>query len=247
MIAANWKMYKNRTEAKEFCVLLKNLLANNKAEGIIFAPFTLLSTLEDELKDTKIALGAQNFYPAKEGAYTGEISPDMLKDFGVTYVLIGHSERRTIFKEDDEFIHTKVQMAYQNQLKVILCCGETIEDRENGQAISHCLKQIQTGVAGLTTEELKELVIAYEPIWAIGSGKSTTSNDAEEMSAAIRSYLKDTYGSEVSEQVRILYGGSVKPENIKELMQQKNIDGALIGGASLNAESFHQLLCYEER
>lgn len=247
IIAANWKMYKNIAQTKEFCNQLKSLMVDNDAESIIFAPFTLLPTLTELLAGTQVAIGAQNFYPVEEGAYTGEISLMMLKDFAVSYVLVGHSERRVLFQEDDALIHQKILAAYDKGFSVILCCGETLEERELGKAKEKCINQIKNALQGLTEEQIAKVVIAYEPIWAIGTGKTATSEDAEDMIGAIRKFLMESFGAQIADRVRILYGGSVKPDNVGELMAQKNIDGALVGGASLEAESYNLLLRYKER
>ena len=247
VIAANWKMYKTSAEAKEFCLKLRPLLtAQESVQSIIFAPFTALAALKEGLADTDIAIGAQNFYPQNEGAYTGEISLNMLKEFGVTYVLIGHSERREIFLESNELIREKLLKALAEDFKPILCIGEPWEIREKGEALEYCLKQLESAFAGLNTAEIKKIVIAYEPIWAIGSGKSATLEDAEEMLQGIRRYLQDNFGAEAAEEMPLLYGGSVKVENIAQFMQKENIDGALIGGASLKAESFSQMIRFRE-
>jgi len=243
IIAANWKMYKTAKEAGEFCALLKLAPADlAKVESIIFAPFTALSTLKESLAQMNISVGAQNFYPAKEGAFTGEISLGMLKEIGVKYVLIGHSERRLIFKEDNQLIAEKLQAALAAGLIPILCCGEEWEVREKGEETAFCIEQIKSALQGLADDEIAQIIIAYEPVWAIGTGKSATPADAEKMISAIRQYVNDTYGTALSENMRIIYGGSVKVDNIAQLMQQENIDGALIGGAGLKAESFAQLV-----
>ena len=219
----------------------------NEADTVIFAPFTALSAVSEALKDSNIAIGAQNFYPKAEGAYTGEISPLMLREFRVSYVLVGHSERREIFQENDDLIAQKLQAALKEGFKPILCIGEREEVRAGGQAHAYCLKQLDLALSGVAEDDLKKIVIAYEPIWAIGSGKSATAADAEEMLKTVRDYLAERYGAKAAEEIRLIYGGSVKPENIAQFMTEKNVDGALVGGASLNAESFAQMLRFRER
>ena len=247
VIAANWKMYKTSEEARDFCLKLRPLLsAQESVVSIIFAPFTAVAALKEGLAGTCVAIGAQNFYPQDEGAYTGEISLNMLKDFGVTYVLIGHSERRGIFLESNELIREKLFKALAEDFKPILCIGEPWEVREKGEALTYCLKQLESAFAGLDVGEIKKVIIAYEPIWAIGSGKSATREDAEEMLKGIRQYLKSNFGAETADEMPLLYGGSVKVENIAQFMQEENIDGALIGGASLKADSFSQMIRFRE-
>lgn len=247
IIAANWKMYKTADEAKKFCRELLDKKVKNEADTVIFAPFTALSAVSEALKDSNIAIGAQNFYPKAEGAYTGEISPLMLREFRVSYVLVGHSERREIFQENDDLIAQKLQAALKEDFKPILCIGEREEVRAGGQAHAYCLKQLDLALSGVAEDDLKKIVIAYEPIWAIGSGKSATAADAEEMLKTVRDYLAERYGAKAAEEIRLIYGGSVKPENIAQFMTEKNVDGALVGGASLNAESFAQMLRFRER
>ena len=247
IIAANWKMYKTAEQAKAFC---HELLAKERAEDvdtIIFAPFTSLAAVSMALAGSNIALGAQNFYPKDEGAYTGEISLEMLREFAVSYVLVGHSERREIFKENDDFVAQKLQAALKKSFKPILCVGESLDVRNSGQAHAYCLKQVKAALEDISKDDLNKIIIAYEPIWAIGSGKSATAADAEEMLKTIREYLSAQYGQNVADEMRLIYGGSVKPENIAQFMAEKNVDGALIGGASLNAESFAEMLNFQER
>lgn len=247
IIAANWKMYKTAGQAKEFCQALLAKKEAKDVEAIIFAPFTALAAASEALAGSNIALGAQNFYPKDEGAYTGEISLEMLKEFAVSYVLVGHSERREIFKENDDFVTQKLQTALKKGFKPILCVGESLDVRNSGQAHDYCLKQLKAALTEISAASLNQITIAYEPIWAIGSGQSATAADAEEMLGMIRDYLAKQYGIKVAEEIRLLYGGSVKPENIAQFMAEKNVDGALIGGASLNAESFAEMLSFQER
>ena len=247
IIVANWKMYKNRAEARRFCQeLLPLLAASPQAEVAICAPFTQLDVLAKHLADSAVQIGAQNFYPEQEGAFTGEIAPAMLKELGVRYVLIGHSERRGLFGESMALVKRKLECAYAEGFQPIFCVGETLEERQAGRSVEVCIAQLAHAVTNLTFEELSRLIIAYEPIWAIGTGKTATAEDAEAVIGAIRSYMAEAYGSIVAMSVRIQYGGSVRPDNIAELMAQEDIDGALVGGASLQPESFAQLVNSQE-
>jgi triosephosphate isomerase len=242
VIAGNWKMYKTTSEARDYAQGLLGLVGEiSELDMVICAPFTSLPILKEELEETVIHLGAQNMCWANEGAFTGEISPRMLLDVTCTYVIIGHSERREHFKETDEDIARKVKAAIVNGLKPILCVGENLIQRQEGKALAVVRSQIQRDLLELTADDLRKITIAYEPIWAIGTGKTASSKDAQEMCAAIRSTLSGIAGSLAGE-ILILYGGSVKAENIADLMAQSDIDGALVGGASLTAEGFAQLI-----
>ncbi|WP_294684484.1 triose-phosphate isomerase [uncultured Finegoldia sp.] len=247
LIAGNWKMNMTDAETKKFLDNLKSLEISDNVEACIISPFTSLKTLNELLKDTDISTGAQNMYYEDSGAFTGEISPNMLKDLGVDYVIIGHSERRTIFKEDDELLNKKIIAALSHNLKPILCCGENLEQRENKIQEKVVENQIRSDLKGITEKELySKLVIAYEPIWAIGTGKTASSDDAQSMCKFIRNLLTEMYSEEFAHSVRIQYGGSVKPENVAEIMSKDDIDGALVGGASLDTESFSKLINYEK-
>ncbi|HCL57037.1 MAG TPA: triose-phosphate isomerase [Spirochaetia bacterium] len=236
---ANWKMYKNMKDAEIF--FQSALSLKWEKETVFFPPTHLLASLQEKFsKDFKI--GAQNCYFEKEGAFTGEISYQMLLDEKINYALIGHSERRLIFKESDELLCKKASVCLSNGLKVIFCVGETLEEREKGKEFEIVENQIKNGLKGIKVDNSSDLIIAYEPVWAIGTGKTATPEDAEKMHAFIRKILQEN-GFE-SEFIRIIYGGSVKPENIKELMKQPNIDGGLVGGASLKPESFIQIVNY---
>lgn len=243
MIAANWKMYKSINEAEKFASefpLDPELL--QKAEVVICPPFTALQTVSESLRGTGILLGAQNMHPAEQGAFTGEISPMMLSDIGCKHVILGHSERRHIFQESNEFINLKVKAAVQHGIGPILCVGETLEERERGETRQVCKKQLLECLLNVETDDPSMISIAYEPVWAIGTGRNADPKDAEEVIAYIRKLLEERYGSDLSGRIRILYGGSVKPGNIEEFMQQQNIDGALVGGASLEIDSFYNII-----
>ena len=238
IIAGNWKMYKTREEALEFIYKVNSAVPSiDVVDSVICAPFTSLRCLVKR-QGENLRVGAQNMHYAKEGAYTGEISADMLKSLKVEYVIIGHSERRAMFNETDETVNKKLHVAFENELTPILCVGESLYERENGLTEELLHKQVVADLEGLTKEQVEALVIAYEPIWAIGTGKTATAEMANETCGYIRSVVKELYGEETAEAIRIQYGGSVKVANIDELMAQVHIDGALIGGASLEAENF---------
>ncbi len=243
IIAANWKMYKTAAEAEMFVKEVKEKLpANDMVESVICAPFTALPALSRAVEGTPIRTGAQNMHWETEGAFTGEISPLMLKEWQITYVVIGHSERRQYFNESDEMVNRKVHAAFQHDLIPIVCVGENLQERESGETGAVIRRQTEAAIKGLNAHQCARLVIAYEPIWAIGSGKSSTPQDAAEQIGFIRSVLRESVGAEAAEQVRIQYGGSVKPENIDGFLNETEIDGALVGGASLKAESFLSLV-----
>ncbi|OXL86516.1 triose-phosphate isomerase [Paenibacillus sp. SSG-1] len=242
IIAGNWKMFKTVPEAKTFIEEVKGKAEVEGVESVICAPFTNLPALVEAVKGTSIKIGAQNLHFEDNGAFTGEISGVMLKDLGVDYVIIGHSERRQYFAETDETVNKKVQAAFRHDLTPIVCVGEKLEEREAGQTKDVCKVQTEAAFQGLSAEQAAQVVIAYEPIWAIGTGKSSTAQDANEVISYIRSLVEGLYGKEAADQVRIQYGGSVKPENVKEYMGQSDIDGALVGGASLQPASFIQLV-----
>ena len=243
IIAANWKMYKTLSEAKSFMEEIKNAVPSKDEVETVVCPQTLfLESLVTIAKDTDVGIGAQNMYFKEEGAYTGEISPVALEDLGVQYVIIGHSERRDLFNETDETVNKKVKAAFRHHLIPIVCIGETIEMRESGIANEFVVTQVGRALAGLSEEQVKQVVLAYEPRWAIGTGKASTPELANEVCSYIRSVIDKKFSPEVAEAVRIQYGGSVKPENIKEYLEQADIDGALVGGASLEPTSFLQLL-----
>lgn len=242
VIAGNWKMNKLPNETIEFIENLGKLVNDVEHEIVLCVPYIDLFYGLLTSQDTKIKIGAQNMHWKENGAYTGEVSPKMLKSIGVEYVIIGHSERRQYYNENDEDVAKKVKAAFDNDLKPIVCVGETLEERENGTAKNIITKQTSEALKLLTPEEIKRVIIAYEPIWAIGTGKSATSEDANNSIIDIRTKIKELYGAEVSEEVIIQYGGSVKPETAKELFNMSDIDGALIGGASLNVDDFIKII-----
>lgn len=245
IIAGNWKMNKTVQEAKDFVNALPTLPDTKEVESVICAPaiqLDALVTLVNDGKSQGLQIGAQNAYFEDNGAFTGETSPAALADLGVKYVVIGHSERREIFKETDEDINKKAHAVFNHGMTPIICVGETDEERESGKANEVVGNQVKKAVEGLSEEQLQQVVIAYEPIWAIGTGKSSTSEDANEMCAFVRETVAELSSQTVADATRIQYGGSVKPNNIKEYMAQSDIDGALVGGASLKVDDFVQLL-----
>lgn len=242
IIAGNWKMYKTSQEARDFALSIQEKVEDvTDLDMVVCAPFTALHTLKEELEESIIHIGAQNMSHEESGAFTGEISPLMLLDMACTYVIIGHSERREHMKENDELIAKKVKMALDKGLVPILCVGENLSMREGGKAIGFVRGQVEKNLMDLTPTELRKVVIAYEPIWAIGTGKTASSQDAQEICTAIRTTIAGISGA-VAQEIRILYGGSVKSSNIAELMAQPDIDGALVGGASLDPEGFAELI-----
>ncbi len=243
VIAGNWKM--NKTAA-DGVVLTKDILAEigreTAVDVVLCPPFTALESVAHALEGHAVRLGAQNMSPEKSGAFTGEISAEMLRTLYVTHVILGHSERRTLFGETDAAVNKKVLAALANQLKPILCVGETLSEREGGKTLDVVKTQTQAALAGVTAEQLTSVIIAYEPVWAIGTGKVATTAQAQEVHAYIRGLLTKLYGAPLAQKVRILYGGSMKPSNAPELLAQPDIDGGLIGGASLEAKSFVDLV-----
>lgn len=236
-------MNKTLGEALSFANEVKtNVPSSSKVDSVICAPALFLERLVDTVKDTEVKIGAQNMHFEESGAFTGEVSPVALKDLKVDYVILGHSERRELFGETDESVNQKTLAAFKHGLVPIVCCGETLEQREAGDTNQLVGDQVTKALEGLTAEQVAQTVIAYEPIWAIGTGKSSTAEDANEVCAHIRSVVKEQYDESTANQVRIQYGGSVKPTNIKEYMAQPDIDGALVGGASLEPNSFVELL-----
>ncbi|MBC8078130.1 MAG: triose-phosphate isomerase [Chloroflexales bacterium] len=243
LIAGNWKMYKTVAEGVELVeALLAGLGDLSDREVLVCPPFTALYPLSPLLADTPIALGAQDVFYEAQGAYTGAVAPAMLRDVGCRYVIVGHSERRNVFGDDDATVNRKLHAALGAGLRPILCVGESKPQRDSGQANTLVVAQVRAGLAGVSAEHMAETVIAYEPIWAIGTGDTATPADAQAMHAAIRATLAELYGAAVADATRIQYGGSVKPDNVDELMAQPDIDGALVGGASLVADSFLRIV-----
>ena len=243
IIAGNWKLNKTISEAVTLTTALKALVADvNSVEMIVAPPFTALAAVSDAIADSNICLSAQDVYSEDSGAFTGEVSAPMLKDVGCDYVIIGHSERRQYFSETNESVNQKVKAALAHALKPIICVGEHLEEREAGQTEAVIEDHVSGGIAGLSAAELSFCVIAYEPVWAIGTGKTATPAQAQEVHNFIRGLLTTAYSAEVASELCIQYGGSVKPENAAELMAQPDVDGALVGGASLEAESFAQIV-----
>ena len=242
ILAANWKM--NHTNASGVAMIkeLAPLVKDAKAEVVVCAPYLMLTDLIEAAKGTNIGIGAENIYFEDKGAFTGEVSAPMLKEIGVEYVIIGHSERRQYFNETDETVNKKVHKAFEYGFTPIVCVGESLEQRDYG--VTNDLVRYQTKIAlfGLDVEQVKKVVIAYEPVWAIGTGRTATSEQAEEVCKAIRDCVAELYGQSVADEVRVQYGGSMKPSNAEELLAQPNIDGGLIGGASLVADDFSKLI-----
>ncbi|NLJ84240.1 MAG: triose-phosphate isomerase [Halanaerobiaceae bacterium] len=242
LIAGNWKMHKTMSEAEELVKELKDRLAGIEDVEIAVCPTSVnLLPVYNIIADSNIKLGAQNMHWEESGAYTGEISGPMLKEIGATYVIIGHSERREYFQESDEDVNRKAKAAFKYGLRPIICVGETLEEREAGKTMEKVKGQIKAALAGLSKEQIAETVIAYEPIWAIGTGRTATAEDANEVIKAIRELVREDF-ADAADQIRIQYGGSVKASNIEELMAQPEIDGALVGGASLDVDSFVQIV-----
>jgi triosephosphate isomerase len=243
IIAGNWKMYKDVNQAVELANEIKRAAFDvENVDIVICPPFTNLSDVGEMLVESNVGLGAQNCYWETEGAFTGEISVPMIKSVGCSYVIIGHSERRKYFGETDETVNKKVKAAIDGGLSPIMCVGETLEEREAGKTLDVVKTQVTGGLKGFDEEYLDPLIIAYEPVWAIGTGKTATPDQAQEVHAMIRSLLEEMYSASLSESRCILYGGSVKPDNIEELMKEEDIDGGLIGGASLKSESFVDII-----
>ncbi len=244
MIAGNWKMNKTLDEALQLVEGIKGEERDKDVEAVLCVPFVNLTEVKKLIEGTGIKLGAQNVHWEDSGAYTGEVSSPMLKSIGVEYVIIGHSERRQYFNETDEIVNKKVKAVLDHELKPILCVGETLEEREKGIEEDIVGEQIKNALEGISEEDASNIVIAYEPIWAIGTGKTASSKDANTMLGFIRNILGDIYNKDLKNNIRILYGGSVKPANIKELMAEDEIDGALVGGASLKKDDFLSLINY---
>ena len=246
VIAGNWKMYKTVDESVATALDLKRLVANaTHCDVVIAAVFTALKTIADRLEGSNIKVAAQNCATERsEGAFTGEVAAFMLRDAGCSHVIVGHSERRQYYLENDHLISRKAQAGIAAGLRVIVCIGETLEQRESGKAQDVVSEQLVGSLSGLTASDLDRIIVAYEPVWAIGTGRTATPEQAQEMQAFIRRVFAERHAQAAADALRILYGGSVKPDNIADLMKQSDIDGALVGGASLNAESFAQIVNY---
>jgi len=248
LIAGNWKMYKTCSEAVETARHLVKLVADAKDVDIMIAPqFTALAPVSEVVKESLVSLGGQNLFWEKEGAYTAEISAEMLIAAGCSHVIIGHSERRQYFGETDDTVNKKINSAIKGQLTPVFCVGETEKERESKDTFSVLDKQVTIGLKDFSSDQLEKLVVAYEPVWAIGTGKTATSDKAQEVHQFLRSMLEKIFGDSFSKTIRILYGGSVKPENISELMAMPDIDGALVGGASLDAETFSKIVLFKTK
>lgn len=246
VMAGNWKMHKTVGESVALVEQLREALAEvTGREILVCPPFTALYAVAQALQESNIKVGAQNLYPAEQGAYTGETSPKMILDVGCSHVILGHSERRQYFQESDQFVNEKLKVALEYGLKPVLCVGETLEQRGEGRQKTVVSFQVERGLQGIPAEAMKDVAVAYEPIWAIGTGHTATPQQADEMHATIRNNLSGLYGDAVAQDVCILYGGSVKPGNVDELMAQPEVDGALVGGASLDAESFVRIVKFQ--
>ena len=247
LIAGNWKMFKTCSEAVEAAGQLAKLVAMISDVDVMIAPqFTALAPVSDVVRGSRVSLGAQNLFWETEGAYTGEISSVMLVSVGCKYVIIGHSERRQYFDETDETVNKKIKAAIKNDLVPVLCVGESEKERESKETFSVLDKQVKKGIEGFSSDDLETLVIAYEPVWAIGTGKTATTDQAQEAHQFLRSVLEKSFGNMLAKSIRILYGGSVKPNNIAELMAMPDIDGALVGGASLDPETFSKIVHFNK-
>ena len=246
VIAGNWKMNMLPNEAMEYIQVFSELVKDSENEVVLCVPYTDLFYCLLNAQGTNVKIGAQNMHFAENGAYTGEVSGKMLKSIGVEYVIIGHSERREYFAETDETVNKKIKAAFENELKPIVCVGEKLEQREAGITDEIITKQTELALAGLTNEQVKNTIIAYEPIWAIGTGKTATSEDANNSIKEIRAEISKIYGNDVAENVIIQYGGSVKSSNAKELFTTSDIDGGLVGGASLKPDEFSKIVNYNK-
>ena len=246
IITGNWKMNNNSAESVELVSQLRKMISGVKeVEVVVAPPYTALGFVATAIKGSTIALSSQNIFWEEKGAFTGEISPSMLKDIGCQYAIIGHSERRQYFGETNETVNKRLKAALDASLTPIVCIGETLEEREADKTLSVIEKQVKEGFAGISSGEMEKIVIAYEPVWAIGTGKTATPEQAQEIHQFIRGMLAQVFDEGVAEGIRILYGGSVKPDNVDQLMSQKDIDGALVGGASLKADSFARIVQFK--
>ncbi|MFH1387356.1 MAG: triose-phosphate isomerase [bacterium] len=243
LLAGNWKMNTTLTESVQLVTELNKLVGNiNDRDVLVCPPFTAINEVSVALRDSNIMVGAQNLFWEEKGAFTGEISPQMLKSVGCTYVIIGHSERRQYFSETDETVNKRLNAALKHNLKPIICVGETLTEREANKTLKVIETQVRGGLKDLPKEQMDKVVIAYEPVWAIGTGKTATPEQAEEVHAFIRKLISEIFDKTVADQIRILYGGSMTPDNVKTLMGQPDIDGGLVGGASLKADGFAKIV-----
>jgi len=246
IIAGNWKMNNNSAESVELVSQLREMISGIKeVEVVVAPPYTALGSVATAIKGSTIVLSSQNIFWEEKGAFTGEISPSMLKDIGCQYAIIGHSERRQYFGETNETVNKRLKAALEASLTPIVCIGETLEEKEADKTLTVIEKQVKEGLAGISSGEMEKVVIAYEPVWAIGTGKTATPEQAQEVHQFIRGMLAQVFDEGVAEGIRILYGGSVKPDNVDQLMSQKDIDGALVGGASLKADSFARIVQFK--
>ena len=246
IIAGNWKMFKTRSETGVFFDGLIPKTQNvDHCDIVVAPPYTALATAVDEAEGTRVAISAQNVHWDKQGPFTGEVSVGMLQEIGCTYVIIGHSERRQYFGETDETVEKRTRAAIGGDLKAIVCVGETLSERDSGKAVELVGRQVRNGLGRLTEADLSHIIVAYEPVWAIGTGRTATPEIAAEMHAAIRKTFAEIYNEAAANALRILYGGSVKPDNIAALMKKEDIDGALVGGASLDPDSFAAIVNYQ--
>ena len=241
-IAGNWKMYKSIADAKEYAMKFKTLYHGTDVKTAVFAPYPQLPLLVEEFKETGIGVGAQNVHFAKEGAYTGEVSVSMLEELGVDYCLVGHSERRQYFGETDETVNLKLKALLETKILPVVCVGETLEEREAGKEKDIVSEQTKKAFEGVSADDAAKVTVAYEPVWAIGTGKTATAEQANEMCYCIRMTLAEIYDMETADKIVIQYGGSVKPENATEIMNMEEIDGALVGGASLEPLKFIEII-----
>ncbi len=237
-IAGNWKMHKTISESVNYATELKSRLAGAANRLLVAPPFTAIAAVADVLRGSNIGVGAQNMAAAAEGAHTGEVSPLMLREAGATTAILGHSERRSLYGETNELINTKIHLALEHELDVIFCVGETLEEREAGKVNDVVGSQLKAGLAGVDAAAMASITVAYEPVWAIGTGRTASPGDAQAVHAVIRALVSETWSAAIAEELIIQYGGSVKPANVEQLISMPDIDGALVGGASLAADSF---------
>jgi triosephosphate isomerase len=247
-IAGNWKMNKTPEEGAKLASEIASIVSKDASVDVVICPtFTALDRVSQAIEGSAVKLGAQNLYPKTSGAYTGEISPEMLREVFAKFVILGHSERREYFGESDAFVNEKVKFSLENLINPIFCIGETLEQREADETLEVVKTQLLGGLVGVEGSQMGSVVVAYEPVWAIGTGKTATPKMAQEVHGSIRALLNEQYGDAVGEKVRILYGGSMKPANAEELLSQKDIDGGLIGGAALDSNSFCDLVAAAKR